>query len=192
MRWPDEDVPLPAAKGFNLTTKLLRLTRRLTPLAAVILMAAVNACAAQTPCEEFSRMLKATYNFKPSLLKDDAERSAKSAAMDRFWETVKSRQKEMLPCLRVALEDSKSDSWFGFDGSALLVSLDPSQESKAVQVRRHASVDLDDVDLSVWVTTLAHLGAEGLDIAEPSARWLAYKRAEYYLPLHGDYHVTNK
>lgn len=151
---------------------------------------AVCACAAQTPCEEFSRMLKATYNFKPSLLKDDDERSEKSAAMDRFWETVKSRQKEMLPCLRAALEDPKSDSWFGFDGSALLVYLDPSRESKSLQVRRHASVDLDDVDLQVWVTTLAHLGAEGFDISEPAARWLAYRKAEYDLPLHGDYNVT--
>jgi len=135
-------------------------------------------------------MLKATYNFKPSLLKSEAERSEKSAAMDRFWEAVKANQKEMLPCLRAALEDPTTDQWFGFDGSTLLVSLDPSPESKSTLIRRYASMDLDDVDLADWVPRLAHLGAEGFDISEAAARWLAYPKAEFFLPQHGAYHVT--
>ncbi len=173
-----------------MTTRLKTFTPRFLLLSALIFSVGLSASAAQTPCEEFTRMLKATYDFKPALLKSDAERDAKSALMDRFWENVKSRQKEMLPCLRAALEDPKTDAWFGFDGSALLVSIDPSPESKAVLVRRYASVDLDDVDLEVWVTRLAHLGAEGFDISEPAARWLAYPKAEYFLPQHGAYHVT--
>ena len=173
-----------------MTARLRTLTQRLLLLPVLILSAGLTARAAQTPCEEFSRMLKSTYNFKPSLLKSEAERSAKSAAMDRFWETVKSRQKEMLPCLRAALEDPKTDQWFRFDASLLLVSLDPSRESKAVLVRHYTSVDLDDVDLSEWVPRLAHLGAEGFDISEAAARWLAYPKAEFFLPEHGAYHVT--
>lgn len=171
-------------------TGLKTLITRFLFLSTLIFSVGLSACAAQTPCEEFSRSLKATYNFKPSLLKSDAERSEKSAAMDRFWEAVKAKQKEMLPCLRAALEDPKTDQWFGFDGSTLLVSLDPSPESKATLIRRYASVDLGDVDLSVWVSTLAHLGAEGFDVTEPAARWLAYPHAEYFLPQHGAYHVT--
>lgn len=173
-----------------MTARLKTLTQRLLLLSTLILSVGLTARAAQGTCEEFSRMVKATYNFKPSLLKTEAERSAKSAAMDRFWEAVKSRQKEFLPCLRAALDDPKTDQWFGFDGSTLLVSLDPSPESKATLVRRYASVDLGDVDLSVWVGRLAQLGAEGFDISEPAARWLAYPRAEYFLPQHGAYHVT--
>jgi hypothetical protein len=166
------------------------MTPRLLLLAALILSAASCARAAQSPCEEFSRAVSATYNFKPSQLKDEAESNAKSAAMDNFWNAVKAKQKEMLPCLRAALEDPKSDPWFRFDGSNLLVYLDPSAESKAAQVRRYTSVDLGDVDLQVWVTTLAHLGAEGFDVSEAGARWLALPKAEYYLPQHGAYHVT--
>lgn len=169
---------------------LQTITQRFLLLAAVVLSAASAACAAQQPCEEFSRMVKSTYDFKPSRLKDDAERSAKSAAMDRFWNAVKARQKELLPCLRAALEDPKADQWFGFDGSNLLVYLDDSKESKAAQVRRYASVDLGDVDLQDWVSTLARRGAEGFDTSEPAARWLARPGAEYYLPQHGAYHVT--
>jgi hypothetical protein len=170
--------------------RLQRITLKLLILAAIVLSAGTCARAAQSPCEEFSRAVKSTYNFKPSRLKDEAERSAKSAAMDSFWNLVKARQKEFLPCLRAALEDPKSDAWFGFDGSTLLVYLDPSAESKAVQVRRYTSVDLEDVDLQVWVSTLARLGAEDFDVSEAGARWLALPKAEYYLPQHGAYHVT--
>jgi hypothetical protein len=170
--------------------RLLKITHLLLLFAAVVFTSAADARAAQLPCEEFSRAVKSTYNFKPSRLKDEAERSAKSAAMDSFWNTVKVRQKEFLPCLRAALEDPKSDPWFGFDGSTLLVYLDPSSESKATQVRRYTSAELEDVDLQVWVSTLARLGAEGFDVSEAGARWLALPKAEYYLPQHGAYHVT--
>lgn len=179
-----------ATKGENVTARLLRITHLLLLFAAVVFTSAAHARGAQSPCEEFSRAVRDTYNFKPSRLKDDAERSAKSAAMDRIWNMVKARQKELLPCLRAALEDPKSDPWFGFDGSTLLVYLDPSPESKATQVRRYASTELEDVDLEVWVSTLARLGAEGFDVSEAGARWLALPKAEYYLPQHGAYHVT--
>src|SRR3954452_5560947 len=117
--------------------RLLKITHLLLLFAADVFSAGTNVRAAQLPCEEFSRAVSATYNFKPSLLKNEAESNAKSAAMDNFWNAVKARQKEFLPCLRAALEDPKSDPWFRFDGSNLLAYLDPSAESKAAQVRRY-------------------------------------------------------
>src|ERR1044072_3066265 len=76
-------------------------------------------------CAGFNQQVRSTYNFKPSRL-TDSERDPKSAAMDRFWETVKARPNESLPCLRAALQDSSTDKWFRFDGSNLLVAIDPS------------------------------------------------------------------
>jgi hypothetical protein len=166
---------------------------RLLTLAAAVLCAAAGARAAQSApqpaCAEFARAVEATYGFKPSRLKSEAESNAKSAAMDRFWETVKAKQKEMLPCLRAALKDPKSDAWFRFDGSNLLVSLDPSPESKAEQARLYAEVDLGDVNFYYWVPTLARLGAEGFDVSAAGARWLALPKPEYYLPVHGAFKV---
>ena len=166
---------------------------RLLTLAAAVLWAVTGARGAQSApqpaCAEFARAVKAAYGFKPSRLKNEAERAAKSAAMDRFWETVKAKQKEMLPCLRAALKDPRSDAWFRFDGSNLLVSLDPSPESKAEQARRYAVVDLADVNFYYWVPTLARLGAEGFDVSEAGARWLALPGPEYYLPTHGAFKV---
>jgi hypothetical protein len=60
-----------------MTARLLKITHLVLLLAAVVLSAGACARAAQSPCEEFSRAVKSTYNFKPSRLKDEAERSAK-------------------------------------------------------------------------------------------------------------------
>ncbi len=173
-----------------MTARLTTFTPKLLLLSALFLSVAPSARAAQGSCEEFARAVKSAYGFKPSRLKDEAERNAKSAAMDRLWDSVKARRKEFLPCLRAAVEDPKADPWFRFDGSNLLVYLDPSSDSKAAQVRRYTEVDLDDVDLQVWVSTLARLGAEGFDVSAAGARWLALPKAEYYLSQHGAYHVT--
>jgi hypothetical protein len=56
-------------------------------------------------CAGFQQTVKSTYNFKPSRL-TDSERKSKSAAMDRFWEMVKSDPERLLPCLRMALQDT--------------------------------------------------------------------------------------
>lgn len=162
-------------------------------LAALILTAAFHApvCGqAKTPCDDFQRMVKATYNFKPSAL-SEAEQTTKSAAMDRFWNYVKANSTESLPCLRQSLVDQNADPWFRFDGSNLLVSLDPSPAAKALLVRGYAAADLDGVDLRIWVTTLARLGLEGVDTSEAGERWLSYQKGRYFLSEHGAYEVRN-
>lgn len=135
-------------------------------------------------CADFNQLVKSTYTFRPYLL-SEAEKNQKSAAMDKVWETVKARRSELLPCLRQALENPNADQWFRFDGSNLLVSLDPSEASKQTQVKSYAVVNLEDVNLQVWVGVLARLGAEGFDISAHGERWLSYPNATYYLPLHG-------
>ena len=139
-------------------------------------------------CAEFRAMVGSTYNFKPSKL-DKTEKEAKSKAMDKMWNAVEAKPKELLPCLRGTLEDPKADSWFRFDGSSLLVKLDPSPASKAIQVRSFLDVDLDDADLRTWVQTLSRRAAEGFDVSEAAVHWLNYPKATYYLPEHGAYEV---
>lgn len=142
---------------------------------------------AKDSCASFQELIKATYNFKPSKL-SEAEQDAKVEAMDRVWNMAKAN-KELLPCLRAALEDPSANQWFRFDGSNLLVELDPSRESKVLQVRSYTGADLDDVNLQVWVETLAQRGAEGFDVSEAGERWLKYPQARYFLPRHGAYEV---
>ena len=141
-------------------------------------------------CAAFQETIKGTYNFRPAQLANQKERDQKSAAMDRFWESVKARTNELLPCLRQALEDPKADAWFLFDGSNLLVSLDPSDSSKNLQIKNYTATNLEDVDLRVWVRTLAARGVEGFDVSAAGERWLSFPKARYFLPEHGAFEVN--
>src|SRR5437868_4959699 len=140
-------------------------------------------------CTALQETIKSTYSFRPSLLANEKERNEKSGEMDRFWEAVKASKNELLPCLRLALDDPRTDAWFRFDGSNLLVSLDPSESSKKLQIRNYAAANLEDVDLRVWVGTLARLGAEGFDVSVAGERWLTDPKAVYFLPEHGAFKV---
>src|SRR6266849_4184677 len=142
------------------------------------------------PCGALQETIKTTYNFRPALLANEAEREKKSAAMDKVWASVKGNPAELRPCLRRALEDPKADSWFLFDGSNLLVSLDDSKDAKELQIKSYAANNLEDVDLRLWVMTLVRRATEGFDVSVAGERWLSYPKARYFLPEHGAYEVN--
>jgi hypothetical protein len=96
-----------------------------------------------------------------------------------------------MPCLRKALKEDNSGSFFAIDGSMLLVDLDPSRASKALQVRKFISANLDGTDLEYWVHTMAQRGVEGFDTAEAGVKWLSYPKAKYTLSMHGGYPVNS-
>ena len=161
-------------------------------LVSACLLATVTVAALgqdRNPCATFQEQIRTTYDFHPASL-NHAQRSAKSEAMDRIWNSVKASRTELLPCLRSALEDANANTFFLFDGSNLLVDADPSPASKGLQVRSYVRTNLDDVDRRVWVTILALRGVEGFDTSEPAAIWLAYPNTKYFLPEHGGYEVT--
>lgn len=163
---------------------------QLAGMAALIML--LTACSTRSQavqCSDLQQLIKETYNFKPSRL-SETEQTTKSAAMDRVWDLVKNNRTALLPCLRTALADPNADGFFRFDGSSLLVSLDPSRESKMTLIRANVLVDPDDVDLRIWVARLTRLGVEGFDISEAADKWLRYPKATYYLPEHGAYKVT--
>jgi hypothetical protein len=163
--------------------------KRILTMTLLLLTAQILVIAQNNPaCVELKKLIVDTYNFKPSRL-TDAEREAKSLAMDKVWKVAEAKRAELLPCLRDALAAPGADQWFRFDGSNLLVGLDPSAESKRIQIKSLEDVDLDDVNLQVWVETLARRGFEGFDVSNAGSRWLAYPKARYYLALHGVYEV---
>ncbi|MFT7462666.1 MAG: hypothetical protein ACI9EF_001008 [Pseudohongiellaceae bacterium] len=155
-----------------------------------MLVAAVLLVAATEPqdCDTLRSMIMETYDFSPSELSGD-EKGAAAAAMTEFWEYVEASPDENLECLRAALVDELATPWFLFDGSSLLVNLDPSQESKALQARLWCSVNLDDVSGQYWIETLARRGVEGFDVSVAGDRWLAYEDAGYFVARHGMFKV---
>jgi hypothetical protein len=139
-------------------------------------------------CDSFQQTIKGTYNFKPALM-NESQVEAQSEKLDTFWAQARQSRATLLPCLRQALKQDKSGSFFAIDGSMLLVDMDPSVASKALQVRKFIEADLDGTDLEYWVATMARRGVEGFDTSEAGAKWLSYPKAKYELSMHGGYPV---
>lgn len=134
-------------------------------------------------CEEFQKLVDETYDFKPSKL-TPVQRTATSAEMDIVWEKVKA-DKKLQPCLVAALESPKANSFFRFDGSTLLYSLDKSDATKKLLIKSYARTDLEDVMDENWIAYLLQLGFDGYDTSEAGGTWLLAKDPGYYLPQHG-------
>jgi len=139
-------------------------------------------------CAEFKRLVNQTYSF------DAAKMSAQQAQtveknVDQFWKVVKSRRAEFLPCLRAEVSNPKANPLFRFDGSNLLVELDPSRDSKALQIRVYLAADLDIVGAQRWLSVLSNRGIEGFDVSRAAEHWLVDPKAHYTLPEHGDFEV---
>lgn len=115
--------------------------------------------------------------------------SVKSKEMDAIWNRVDSDH-SLLPCLEQAVEDPSASQSLRYDGTALLVHIDPSPTHKAMQAKWWCRTDLADTDPRVWVETLSELGAEGYDTREGARRWLEAKGVHYYLPEHGGWEIT--
>jgi hypothetical protein len=132
-------------------------------------------------CQPLATRIRATYTFKPSRL-TAAQQDQKSAALDQFWKQVQGDPLRLAPCLRAALNDPTADPFFLFDGSALLVAVDPGIESKALQVRLWSAAPLEDIDLRLWIETLAARAYEGFDVSAAGARWLSDLSHHYAAP----------
>jgi hypothetical protein len=147
-----------------------------------------NETIAPGQCDALQQTVRNTYNFNPAHM-NDAQVNEQSQKLDVFWNHVRQSRATMVPCLRKALNEDNSGSFFAIDGSMLLVELDPSRASKALQVKKFIGANLDGTDLEYWVKTMARRGVEGFDTSEAGAKWLSYPKAKYTLSMHGGFPV---
>jgi hypothetical protein len=130
------------------------------------------------PCAEFNALVAKTYTFKslrdPGLDPVQIEKRA-----EQFWNSVKSHKQQYLPCLRKAVEDPKSNPIFRYDGSNLLVELDPSPASKSLQATVFMASDKDIMGASRWVTILSYRGYDGIDISKAAESWISDSNNHY-------------
>lgn len=153
-------------------------------------LAEPNETIAPGQCDSFQQTIRNTYNFNPARM-NESEIKLQSEKLDVFWNKVRQSRATLLPCLRRALKEDTSDGFFAIDGSMLLVDVDPSAASKALQVRKFIEANLDGTDLEYWVKTMARRGVEGFDTSAAGAKWLAYPKAKYNLAMHGGFPVNS-
>jgi hypothetical protein len=152
-------------------------------LFALLPLAAAATPATPASCAAFNARLHSTYGFRPSKL-DKASSEAKSKEMDAVWKDVENDPGTLVPCLKAALAQPTEDTWFLFDGSQLLVSVDHSPEAKRMLMEALGRVSLDDVNLRTWVGQVSAMGLEGFDTSALGRRWIAYPKARYFLAEH--------
>lgn len=144
---------------------------------------------ADDACIQFNALVSRTYNFKVNeshLTKSQIQ--AREVALDRFWAQVKDNKAKFLPCLRQKVADSKTNPFFRFDGSNLLVELDPSLASKHVQVAVYIEtpLPLDTIFTGRWVSVLTQRGTEGFDVSKAAKRALDDEEVSF-LPNNAEY-----
>jgi hypothetical protein len=143
----------------------------------------------QETCNAITTAEKTTYGFRPAKL-SEAERKAKSAVMDTFWNLVKSAGPGGADCLRQLLQ-KQTDGFAVFDEGSLLYSLGNSGESRDVVARAIAKTDLADVQTADYVRFALRLAHDGAEI-EPIARnyLTATSNVTTYLPAHGGFQLN--
>lgn len=164
-------------------------TAPMMTLAIALTAACHTAGHAQGGCTEFRRLVAKTYDFDATRL-SGRQKMAKEKALTGFWNTVKAKKRAYLPCLRTAVADPKSKPFFRFDGSNLLVELDPSTASKALQVGIYTTANFDIIGGRRWLSILSSRGTEGFDVSKAAERWMGDSKPYYTLPEHGDFPVT--
>jgi hypothetical protein len=142
----------------------------------------------QETCKTIAAAERTMYGFHPAKL-TDAERKAKSAAMDSYWNLVKTAGPAGVDCLRALLQ-KQTDGFAVFDEASLLYSLSKSTESRDVVAQAIAKTDLADVQTADYVRFALRLAHDGADI-EPIARnyLTSESNVTTYLPAHGGFQL---
>ena len=140
-------------------------------------------------CTKLQAIQAGAYGFAPSRL-SDAEREVKSKQMDQFWNAAEKLGPPAIPCLQRMLESDRSDPFFLFDGSSLLLGLDSSPASLKVISAAVAGTDLKDVNPAGYIRLLLQLSGKDVDIGPLAEKYMEYPSVDTYLPEHGAMKLT--
>jgi hypothetical protein len=135
---------------------------------------------------EFHQKVAALYNFSPCTL-DEEQKRAKGPQLDAFWNYVKENPKLRLPFLREELRTMKSNGFFLYDGSSLLMKLSKERSDLDLAVQSLARVDLCGIDLSDYFIKTYLLAIQGIDVWPMMKRIAERPDFHVYLP---DYKLT--
>jgi len=139
--------------------------------------------AQSSKCAGLSKIKTNTYGFHPSEL-NDAAQTAKSAEMDTFWTAVERTGPDGVQCLREMIRSEKTDSFFLFDASQLLYSLDKSSDSLQVIAQGFPGWDLNDVQIPEYIRAALRFNRDGVDISPLASKYLYFPKVDAYVPQH--------
>ena len=147
--------------------------------------ASAKATALRAPTTEaaFMAQVQQLYSFEPRAL-SGAERAAKSAQLDAFWQRAKANSKAQLPWLRKAVANDAVSAFFHYDGAKLLLSLSSDQADQQLALQSIAQSDLRSLQHTDYLRTVQSLGAKGLDTRAAAFNILGTPDFKAFIPQH--------
>ncbi|HEV3219198.1 MAG TPA: hypothetical protein VGZ48_05470 [Candidatus Acidoferrales bacterium] len=172
--WPQEDIN-PAKIELANSKVVSRNAEDVVPRVAADTQSA--------ECASLAASKTSVYGFHPTDLQKN-QQTAKSAQLDKFWSEVRADGPAGVSCLREMILAEKTDTFFLFDASHLLYSLDKSPESLNAIVKGVGGADLKDLQIPDYVEFLLLLSRDGVDTGPLAAKYLYYPKVDAYLPIH--------
>ncbi len=155
----------------------------MTQIAALVIVICQITINFGAPCQGFQNAKKRTFGFRPTQL-TEAERPEKSKEMDEFWKYTRQLGPSGISCLTETLKAEKDDTFFLFDGAALLYSLDTSEASTAVALDAVERSSLAEVDPPGFIRLALELSHHGADIGPRAVKYLTFPKVTAYVPQH--------
>lgn len=155
----------------------------LIALVSALTFAGSEAFAQPTDAPTFHSRVLDLYSFQPHKL-TEAQISAKSGELDRFWESVKANATQTVPLLRQELENPQNPSFFFYDGAKLLLSLSTERADRELVLRSLPKVDLQDIQGTDYLRTVHSLARSGLDTRQAALRVLDDPDFTAFIPQH--------
>ncbi len=125
----------------------------------------------------------ALYDFHPPQV-SDAERRAKSAEMDIFWNEMKATPDATLPLLRNELGNLSDPSFFFTDGTELLLSMSKTSADKELAASVLPRVNLADTQGGAYFYMVHSLACDGVDVTAAALHILDDPKFSVPVPQH--------
>jgi hypothetical protein len=150
---------------------------------SLLLCSAAAAQQSAPSAADFHSEIRTLYDFHPPAL-TAAQRTEKSAAMDKLWAAAKAQPAVYIPRLRQELADSTNPSFFFFDGSQLLASLSHDPADLKIVSAALARVDLQDPAPSAYFYFVHDLAVQKNDTTAAAFNILSDPKFQVNVPQH--------
>lgn len=137
----------------------------------------------QSICDSIKLKKDIAYGFAPNELSDSLK-NLKSQELDNFWNFAKKNKEESALCIKKLIENEKNDSYFCFDASSLLLSLDTSKLYHSTIISALNKTNLEDIQLSSFLKISYYLAYKGQNINELTTKLISIPNARIYLSDH--------
>jgi hypothetical protein len=165
--------------GSMLKTILMR--KKLVLL--LLVFSLFQSTSGQVNCENIEQLKTRTYGFRPKEL-SQKQIESKNKDLNHFWDEIKKHGEMGIECLKGLIETEVKDSYFCWDGSALLAQIDTTDKSLDIVKKGLDKCELSDLQLEPFLHLSYFLGQKGKNISSLALKLISEPNATVFLTNH--------